>query len=105
MSFASYIYILAFLPATCFGFCLIQRKKLEVALWYLTIASGVFYAYWNPRDLIIAGVSVVANYFAAKFLLQQKRRAWLFIAAIAANLLALGYYKYLAFLLGLFSFE
>jgi alginate O-acetyltransferase complex protein AlgI len=105
MSFASYIYILAFLPATCLGFWLIQRRRLDLALWYLTLASGVFYVYWNPRDLLIAGASVVANYFAAKFVLRQKRPVGLFIAAIAGNLLALGYYKYLAFLLGLVSSE
>jgi alginate O-acetyltransferase complex protein AlgI len=101
MSFASYIYITAFLPATCLGFWLIQQNRPNVALWYLTIASAVFYAYWNPRDLLIAGISVVANYFAAKFILQQNRLVPLFIAAIALNLLALGYYKYLTFVLGL----
>jgi alginate O-acetyltransferase complex protein AlgI len=103
MSFASYIYILAFLPAVCFGFWLIQRKRLSVALWYLTVASGVFYAYWNPRDLLIAGLSMIANYFVAKFLLAGNRPRWVFAAAITGNLLALGYYKYLAFLLGLIS--
>jgi len=106
MSFASYVYIIAFLPITCLGFWLIQRLRLYAALWYLTFASGVFYAYWNPRDLLIAGASVVANYFAAKALLSSKKPPrWLFVGAVAANLLALGYYKYLAFVLGLVSFE
>jgi D-alanyl-lipoteichoic acid acyltransferase DltB (MBOAT superfamily) len=88
------------------GFWLIQGRQLQAALWYLTVASGVFYAYWNPRDLIIAAASVIANYFVAKALLSREERPrWLFVGAIAANLLVLGYYKYLAFLLGLFSFE
>jgi alginate O-acetyltransferase complex protein AlgI len=101
MSFASYIYISAFLPAVCLGFWLIQVRRPDRALWYLTIASGIFYVYWNPRDLIIAGISVIANFFAAKLLLSRKRSYWLFISAIVGNLLALGYYKYFAFLLGL----
>lgn len=105
MSFASYIYILIFLPATCLGFWFIQRTRPSTALWYLTFASAVFYAYWNPRDLIIAGISVLANYFAAKWLLSLKQPRWLFIIAIAANLTALCYYKYLAFLVGLLHFE
>jgi alginate O-acetyltransferase complex protein AlgI len=106
MSFASYVYILGFLPVTCLGFWFVQRSWLNLALWYLTLASGVFYAYWNPRDLLIAGVSVIANYFAAKALLSSRQPPrWLFVGAIAANLLALAYYKYLAFLLGLVSFE
>ena len=103
MSFASYVYLLAFLPAASLGFWLIQRKNLGSALWYLTIASAIFYVYWNPRDLIIAGCSVTANYFAARAILVQKRPLWLFVAAIGGNLLALGYYKYLAFVLGLIS--
>lgn len=101
MSFASYVYLLVFLPMTCIGFWLIQRRHLDAALWYLTVASAVFYAYWNPRDLIIAGCSVAANYCVAAVLLRHKRRRWIFITAIAGNLLVLCYYKYLTFLLGL----
>jgi alginate O-acetyltransferase complex protein AlgI len=103
MSFASYVYLLAFLPTTCLGFWLIQRAHLSRALWYLTAASAVFYVYWNPRDLLIAGCSVIANYLVAKIILERKKPTWLFVAAIGGNLLALGYYKYLAFLLGLIS--
>ena len=105
MSFASYVYLLAFLPATCLGFWVIQRGRPTLALWYLTAASAVFYVYWNPRDLLIAGLSVVANYFAAKLLLGRNRQTWIFVAAVSGNLIALGYYKYLAFLLGLISPE
>ena len=105
MSFASYIYILGFLPATCLAFWFIQRKSLSSALWSLTIASGIFYTYWNPRDLIIASFSVVLNYFAAKFLLEWNRPRWVFYTAIIGNLLVLGYYKYLTFLIELVSPE
>jgi len=103
MSFASYIYIIGFLPATCLIFWLIQRISLSAALWSLVIASAIFYVYWNPRDLIIAGLSVTANYFAAKLLLKWNRARWLFFVAVAGNLLALGYYKYLTFLIGLWD--
>jgi alginate O-acetyltransferase complex protein AlgI len=103
MSFASYVYLLAFLPTTCLGFWLIQRVHVTRALWYLTAASAVFYVYWNPRDLLIAGCSFIANYFVARIILERKKPTWLFAAAIGANLLALGYYKYLAFLLALVS--
>jgi hypothetical protein len=43
MSFASYQFILLFLPATVLLFWAVQRKSLPAALWVLSFASLVFY--------------------------------------------------------------
>ncbi len=98
MSFATYGYIFLFLPLTVCLFWLAQRKSLTVALWLLSFASLVFYAQWNPRDLVIIGVSISFNYHAAKYILRHTSREKLFLAfSIAGNLCVLGYFKYLGF--------
>ncbi len=68
----------------------------------LLAASYVFYGWWNWRYLpIMIGLSVVDSVaglliFSAT---NGRRRAYL-IAALAANLLILGYFKYIDFLIG-----
>lgn len=102
MSFSSYQFVFLFLPLTVFLFWIVQRKSVPAALWLLSFASLVFYVQWNPRDVVIAGMSVLFNYFAARKILQNsKNQKYVFIAAIATNLVVLGYFKYLGFIVQL----
>ena len=99
MSFASYIFIFLFLPTTVGIFWLLQRRSIPAGLWALSAASVVFYIQWNPRDLLVAGTSVLLNYHAARLILKNRQAAKrIFIVAISLNLIALGYFKYLNFL-------
>ena len=98
MSFASYEFILLFLPLTVLLFWIAQRISVSIALWLLCFASLVFYIYWNPRDVLVAGASIAFNYQAAKVIIQGGTRGKLmFAAAVTGNLFALGYFKYLGF--------
>ncbi|MCX7819523.1 MAG: MBOAT family protein [Kiritimatiellae bacterium] len=68
--------------------------------WFLLAASYVFYGWWDWRFLgLIAGSSVV-NHAIARALARSpspgRRRAWVALAT-AANLLALGFFKYYGF--------
>jgi alginate O-acetyltransferase complex protein AlgI len=104
MSFASFDFIFVFMPLTLICFWFSQRISISLALWCLGIASVIFYVYWNPRDIAIAGISVSLNYLAANTILRHGPSSKLvFIGAISANLLALGYYKYLGFVSGVFA--
>lgn len=105
MLFNSYVYLFAFLPLTYIAYRLLLARNLGTrAASLLVIASLIYYAWWNPAYLVLILGSMLANfeigrwiqhYHQPSFALRRKR---LLIAGIAANLIALGYYKYAGFL-------
>ena len=100
MLFNSMIFIAGFLPVVLLGFILLAgngRQRLA-AIW-LTLASLVFYGWWNPAYVPLLIGSILFNYLVGGRLLKQPSRA-LLILAVAANIALLGYYKYTGFLLG-----
>ena len=104
MLFNSYIFILAFLPITLAGFFLLggQGKARSAALW-LTLASFFFYAWWNPRYLVLLLISIVVNYWIGVGINQARHGRMplspkvLLTSGVALNLSALAYYKYTHF--------
>ena len=103
MLFNSYPFILLFLPLTLIGFFLIGRDSRHGGAAWLALASLFFYGWWNPAYVGLLLFSIVFNYFAGGQLARSvaaghKRTArLLLIAAIAADLALLGYYKYANF--------
>ena len=100
MLFNSYVFVAAFLPLTLAGFAVACRLGRLPAALFLLLASLVFYGWWNPRYLPLLAASVGANY-AASVLIQRcaSRPRWqsaILTAAIAGNLAALFWCKYLA---------
>ena len=99
MEFSSLFFIYVFLPLTAAIYFLIPgiRRKNVV----LIAASLLFYAMGQPVYLLLLlGLSYVNYYFGT--LLAEKNRK-LLIIAVSVNLLALGLFKYLDFLLGIFG--
>src|ERR1700691_3846751 len=85
------------------GFAVACRFGRLPAAVFLLFASLVFYAWWNPRFLPLLLASVGANY-AASLLIQHcaSRPRWqsaILLAAVAGNLAALFWCKYLAAML------
>jgi alginate O-acetyltransferase complex protein AlgI len=103
MLFSSYIFIFGFLPIALVGFHLLCRLGRGPAAAWLVLASLVFYAWWNPLFIIMLAVSIAFNYLSAEAIDATARRPRLqnaiLTAAIAANVSALVYYKYLASLI------
>lgn len=110
MLFNSPVFIFFFLPATLLTFLFLKnlsvnsdthtQKKLPIV--WLIFASLFFYGWWNPANLALILTSVVVNYTLG-ILLNRKGftplvRKVLLFAGISANLLAIAYYKYAAFL-------
>lgn len=67
---------------------------------FMIAASYYFYAWWDWRFIFLLGGSTVIAHFAAKLIHRSEelkvRRAWL-VAAVAANLALLGWFKYYGF--------
>jgi len=98
MLFNSYEYLLWFLPATLLVFfALGTRPRLAQAS--LTIASLVFYGWWDLRYLPLILGSIGVNFAIARALQRSPSRA-LLATGVALNLALLGVFKYADFFLG-----
>ncbi|MGD9743380.1 MAG: MBOAT family protein [Dongiaceae bacterium] len=98
----SYEFIFVFLPAVWSGYQLLIRYRPQLAIWWLSLASLIFYGYWNVAWLPILVGSTLVNYAIASALSSMadggRRRTHLLVAGLAFNLLLLGYFKYTNFL-------
>jgi D-alanyl-lipoteichoic acid acyltransferase DltB (MBOAT superfamily) len=103
MLFNSYTFIFAFLPITLLlYFALMARAPRQIALAWLTVCSLAYYGWSRPENLILLSISLVVNYGLGVYLgtHSQNRRSKIALAlGIAANLAAIGYVKYVNFLL------
>jgi alginate O-acetyltransferase complex protein AlgI len=100
--FSSYIFLFAFLPVTLGGFCLLSRfRGAKPAKVWLTLASLVFYGWWNPLYVALILASMLFNFWLGRRLGEEVRAGRtgrrLLFWSVTANLLLLGYYKYANF--------
>lgn len=99
MLFNSYVFMLAFLPATLLAYFLLGRlpERLPLNKLFLVLASFVFYGYNNPRYVPIIVSSILVNYALSQMMLRAGRRAVrlpLMLLGLCFNLGILFYFKY-----------
>ena len=110
MLFNSPEFIFGFVPLTLIGFFLLARQSHARALAWLTLASLVFYGWWNPKWLPLMLASIAFNLAAGREIAARAQghagswlRSWsgrgLLIGAITIDLSLLVVFKYAAFLL------
>ena len=102
MAFNTFQFILVFLPLVYLGFLAVHRMYGWGGVYpYLAAASLVFYAQFSFLLAAILVGSVVLNYLAAGFIRRTRETGgpagMLTTLAIAANIFALGYFKYTNF--------
>ena len=99
MLFNSYAFIFGFLPATLLGYFVLARFGRRPSLLWLIAASLLFYGWWHPAFLLVLATSIAFNYGMTELIARTAGRPRMqngvLFAAIAANLGALAYYKYL----------
>lgn len=105
MLFHAPIFLFAFLPATFLAFLIADRWSASSLRWLIIIvASFVFYSYFKWYYFILLAASMAANYGFSRAIIAAKRSDFDLIAklllavAIAANLVALGIFKYVDFI-------
>src|ERR1700732_4304025 len=103
MLFTQFEFIFVFVPITLIGYFNISKifpQPAAQVIWLAT-ASLVFYGYWDLRFVPIILVSTVANYLFGRAISDSpsgsSRRKNFLITIIAANLLALAFFKYTNF--------
>ena len=99
MLFNSYIFVLLFLPLVLAAWWL-PMLKTRHRLILLTLASYLFYGWWDPRFVSLLMFSTVVDYFAGQRIHDSsspaKRKFWLLVS-ICINLSLLGFFKYFGF--------
>ncbi|MEG1680934.1 MAG: MBOAT family protein, partial [Stenotrophomonas sp.] len=104
MLFNSLPFLLLFLPIALGGYYLLGGIRPSLAAIWLSLASLVFYGWWNPTFVVLLMASIVFNYLLSLVILstedRPKLQLWVLGLGIAANLAVLFYYKYFASLLG-----
>ncbi len=103
MVFSSLEFIYLFLPPVLVGFLCLRALKLESAIiWWLIMASLVFYLCWSPKHLILLMGSIGFNYLV-HLLLKQNKSKLILAFGIIINLVMLGVFKYADFFIGNFN--
>jgi alginate O-acetyltransferase complex protein AlgI len=100
MVFSSSIFLFFFLPLVIIGYYLLKENY---RVYFLMLASLFFYAWGEPKYVLIMLLSIIINYTFGLFIhksisAQKKILAKIFLAlAVALNLGILFYFKYLDF--------
>ena len=109
MVFSSFPFIFAFLPLALLGFWATARFSTRAAGVWLVLASLGFYAYWRLDFLPLLLISIAFNFTISLVLTRTESRPRLqnavLLMGIAADLLALFYYKYAVGLSSFFGFQ
>jgi D-alanyl-lipoteichoic acid acyltransferase DltB (MBOAT superfamily) len=95
MLFNSYAFLLVFLPCALIIYALADphpRARMPV----LIALSLIFYGYWDVRFVPLLVLSILINWFAAKYYIQTRQGA-VITATIALNLALLAFFKYMNF--------
>ncbi len=99
MLFNSYIFLFAYLPLTLIGYQIAAHWHRRAVVIWLSIASLAFYGYWRPAFLLLLCASILFNYVAGALISRKIPNLFptplLLGGAVAINLAALCYYKYL----------
>lgn len=93
MLFSSMLFLWGFLPLLLILYFVAPQK---VKNWILLLASLVFYAWGEPKYIILMLLMVLVNYLFAR-LIHWKNNKWFLVLCIVVNLGLLGYFKYFNF--------
>jgi alginate O-acetyltransferase complex protein AlgI len=96
--FNSYVFILAFLPLTLLAWWTIRGHRARLVA--LTLASYLFYGWWDYRFIPLMVLSTTADYLAGLRIHRSEssraRKTWL-VALLVFNLGILAIFKYYGF--------
>ena len=102
MLFNSTEYFALFLPLVVLGFYLLAPAPNLARIYWLVLASLVFYGFWSPVFLWVLGGSILVNYALARGIDVSRTRPrsarTLLMLGVGGNLALLGYFKYANFL-------
>lgn len=97
MVFSSLIFIWLFLPIIFVGYYVVPGRFKNT---FLLLASLTFYAWGEPRYILLMIISILINYVIGLLLdRNEDKKKQLLVAGIVINIAVLGYFKYFNFLI------
>ena len=97
MLFTSTVFIFVFLPiVVSVYYALLRTGKRDSSIWFLSLASILFYAHYNPNHAPLLLASIIFNFVLARALYRNRSRKLLAIG-IMMNLSTIGFFKYSIF--------
>lgn len=104
MVFSTPIFLFLFLPAVLVLNYIIPKKYIAAKNVVLLVASLFFYAWGEPRNVLLMLLSIVVNYVCGlllgKFDSDEKKRKVVLWASVVFNLGLLFFFKYFSFVTG-----
>jgi len=101
MVFSTHIFLFYFLPAVLLVYYLAPKKWRNI---FLTLASYVFYGWWQPWFVFLMFGATMLNYWCGRFVAASepgsRRRKVALVVAVVGSLGLLGFFKYFMFLEG-----
>lgn len=102
MVFSSLIFLYAFFPLSL-GATFLCRRSKRAQNWAMLVSSLIFYAWGEPKHLLLLMGMALASWLCALGVDRGKRpKIWL-AAAVVIDLGLIGYFKYAGFLLSIFG--
>lgn len=102
MLFSSSIFLFGFLPLTLIIYFVFLRKTKKIKNYFLLLVSLIFYAWGEPKFIVMLLVSIVINWFYGlqidKHIKDKKRCKLILTLMVISNLTILLIFKYLGFL-------
>lgn len=98
MVFSSMVFLWIFLPVVFIAYRMIEKKCGNI---FLLLVSLFFYAWGEPKYIVLMLCSILLNYIAGMLLdyfdISERARKITILAAVILNLALLGYFKYFNF--------
>ena len=101
MLFNSEIFLYLFLPSCLVLFYIIKGSRYRLETLILSFFSLLFYAWDDPKWLILLLTSIVSNYFFAQRIYKNNRR-YILIIGIIFNISLIAWFKYRYFIANTF---
>jgi alginate O-acetyltransferase complex protein AlgI len=102
MVFSNLVFLFAFLPTVMFFYFIVKKELKNVVL---ILSSLFFYAWGEPKYIVLMLFSIVINYAYGIWIenshSNEKRKLWILTSAIIVNIGLLGYFKYANFFVGI----
>ena len=93
MLFSSFSFLFVFLPVVVLLYFIIPNRSYRNLI--LLISSLVFYAWGEPKYVLLMIITIIVNYLLGLLIAKTKYRTLFFVIAIITNLSTLAYYKYI----------
>ena len=102
MLFPSEVFLFMFLPFVLTIYYLVLRKHTKGKNIFLLVMSLLFYAYGEPKYVFLMIFMILFHYFLG-LCIEKYHSKWILVFMAIADICVLGYFKYLNFIVSIFT--